>query len=50
MVAFQALRQMRDGKGPEKLKYKLNGRLGGSAFGSMSFATEGELDLSPSPQ
>ena len=47
-VAFQVFRLMRDGKGPERLKYKLNGRLGGSFFGSMSFATEGELDLSPS--
>ena len=49
-VALQVFELMRDGKAPEKLKYKLNGRLGGSVFGSMSFATEGELDLSPSLQ
>ena len=49
-VAYQAFKLMRDGKGPERLKYSLSGRLGGSVFGSMSFATEGELDLSPSLQ
>lgn len=45
-LAFQAFGQMRDGKAPEKLHYKLKGKLGGSPFGSMKFATEGELDLS----
>ena len=45
-VAFQAFGHMRDGKAPEKLAYKLKGRLGRSSFASMSFATEGELDLS----
>jgi len=44
-VAFQALGHMGDGTAPEKLRYKLKGRLGGSPFGSMSFETEGELDL-----
>ena len=48
-VAFQAFGLMRDGQGPENLKYKLKGRLGGSVFGSLSFATEGEFDLSTSP-
>jgi len=44
-VALQAVGHMRDGKAPEKLKYKLKGRLGGGTFGSMNFETEGELDL-----
>ena len=45
-VALQAFGMMQNGKTPEKLQYKLKGRLGGSVFGSMSFATEGEFDLS----
>jgi len=44
-VAFSAIGHMRGGKAPEKLNYKLKGRLGGSRFGSMSFESEGELDL-----
>lgn len=46
-VAFRAFGLMREGKGVEKLKYTLNGRLGGPVFGSMSFENEGELELSP---
>ena len=34
-VALQVFELMRDGKAPEKIKYKLNGRLGGSVFGSI---------------
>ncbi|MGC4071865.1 MAG: LEA type 2 family protein [Nibricoccus sp.] len=45
-LAFQAFGHVRDGKAPEKLHYKLKGKLGGSPFGSMKFATEGDLDLS----
>lgn len=45
-IALQAIGQARDGKPLEKLKYKLKGKLSGSGFGSTSFATEGELDLS----
>jgi LEA14-like dessication related protein len=45
-VALQAFGHVRDGKAPEKLKYKLKGKLGGTGFGAMSFATEGELDFS----
>lgn len=45
-VALQAIGQARSGKAPEKIKYKVKGKLGGSLFGSMSFTTEGELDLS----
>jgi len=48
-IALQAYALMRDGKPPEKLKYKLKGKLGGSAFGSTSFTTEGEFDLSGLP-
>jgi hypothetical protein len=44
-VALQAVGRMHDGQPPEKLKYKLKGRLGGTGFGSVGFATEGELDL-----
>lgn len=47
-LGLQAFGLMRDGKDLEKLRYKLNGRLGGSVFGSMPFATEGELNLLPS--
>ncbi|HET7535991.1 MAG TPA: LEA type 2 family protein, partial [Candidatus Didemnitutus sp.] len=45
-VALQAVGHMRDGNPPEKIKYKVKGKLAGPAFGSRSFATEGELDLS----
>ncbi len=45
-VALQAFGHMRDGTAPEKIKYKVKGRLSSSSFGSTSFATEGELDLS----
>ena len=48
-VALQAYALMRDGRAPEKLKYKVKGKLGGSAFGSTSFTTEGEFDLSGLP-
>ena len=49
-LAMQAYGLMRDGKPPEKLNYKVTGKLGGSAFVSVSFATEGELDLSALPR
>ena len=45
-LAMQAFGMMQEGKAPEKLKYKLTGKLGGSTFGSVSFATEGEFDTS----
>src|SRR6188768_1555904 len=40
-VALQAYALMRDGKPPEKLKYKVKGKLSGTGFGSTSFTTEG---------
>lgn len=48
-LAMQAVGIMREGRPPEKLKYKVTGKLGGAAFSSVSFATEGEFDLSALP-
>ena len=48
-VALQAYALMRDGKPPEKLKYKVKGKLSSAGFGSTSFTTEGEFDLSALP-
>jgi LEA14-like dessication related protein len=47
-VALHAFHFVMDDKGNEKVHYELYGRLGGSAFGSASFSTEGELAL-PKP-
>lgn len=44
-VALRALGFVLDGKPPEKLRYKLSGKLDGPAFGSTSFKAEGELAL-----
>jgi LEA14-like dessication related protein len=45
-LAMNAVGMMQGGKAPEKLKYRVTGKLGGGTFGSVSFATEGEFDTS----
>jgi LEA14-like dessication related protein len=47
-VGFHALSFILEGKEPEKVNYKLNGKLGGPAFGSIRFQADGELVL-PKP-
>jgi len=47
-VAFNALGYALDGKAPEKVSYKLSGKLGGTGFGSQRFQVNGELNL-PKP-
>lgn len=42
---FHAFGMMRNGGSIDKLDYRLSGRLGGSAFGAQSFASEGQLSL-----
>jgi LEA14-like dessication related protein len=47
-VGFHALSFILEGKAPEKVNYKLNGKLDGPAFGSIRFQADGELAL-PKP-
>ncbi|RZI44679.1 water stress/hypersensitive response domain-containing protein [Herbaspirillum sp. HC18] len=47
-AGFFALGFMLDGTAPEKVRYKLNGKLDGPAFGSVRFQSDGELAL-PKP-
>jgi hypothetical protein len=47
-VALSALSFMLDGTPTDKVRYKLNGKLDGPAFGSTSFQADGELTL-PKP-
>lgn len=47
-IAMHAFGMVRDGGSMDKLDYRLSGRLGGPLFGSMSFASEGQLSL-PGP-
>jgi LEA14-like dessication related protein len=48
-AAMQAYALMRDGKPPAKLRYKMKGKLSSAGFGSTSFTTAGEFDLSGLP-
>lgn len=47
-VGLQAFSLMLNGKVPERVNYRMNGKLGGPAFGSMTFQADGELAL-PKP-
>jgi len=47
-AAFYALDVVREGKLPEKVRYKMSGKLDGPAFGSTRFQADGELAL-PKP-
>jgi len=47
-AAFHALGFFLEGKAPEKVSYKLSGKLDGVGFGSSSFQADGELTL-PKP-
>ena len=44
-VGLQALEFWFEGQPPEKVSYKLSGKLGGPSFGSASFQADGELTL-----
>ena len=44
-VALQTLGFVLDDKPTEKVNYRLSGKLGGPAFGSLSFQADGELAL-----
>jgi len=46
----QTLGMMIDGKRPEKLSYRLEGKLNGPMFGSTRFHSQGELPLDATPQ
>jgi LEA14-like dessication related protein len=46
----QTLGMMIDGKRPEKLSYRLEGKLNGPMFGSTRFQSQGELPLDATPQ
>jgi len=46
----QTLGMMIDGKRPEKLSYRLEGKLNGPTFGSTRFQSQGELPLDATPQ
>ena len=46
----QTLGMMIDGKRPEKLTYRLEGKLNGPTFGSTRFQSQGELPLDATPQ
>ena len=46
----QTLGMMIDGKLPEKLSYRLEGKLNGPMFGSTRFQSQGELPLDATPQ
>ena len=46
----QAFGMAMSGKAPEKISYRLEGKLNGPAFGSTRFQSQGELALNPAPQ
>ena len=46
----QTLGMMIEGKRPEKLSYRLEGKLNGPMFGSTRFQSQGELPLDATPQ
>jgi len=46
----QTLGMMIDGKRPEKLSYRLEGKLNGPMFGSTRFQSQGELPLDATPK
>jgi LEA14-like dessication related protein len=48
-VAIHGIGYMLDGRSTDKIRYKLEGKLDGPAFGSSRFRTEGEFAL-PSPE
>ena len=47
-VGLHALGFILEGRAPEKVNYKLNGKLDGPAFGAVKFQADGELAL-PKP-
>jgi LEA14-like dessication related protein len=47
-VGYHALDFILKGKQPEKINYKLSGKLGGPAFGAVRFQADGELTM-PKP-
>jgi LEA14-like dessication related protein len=44
-IAFSALGMLVDGKPPESLRYRMDGKLNGPMFGSTTFQSQGELKI-----